>query len=124
MKLKFLSLINQNGESNKIQFEVECKLNVNGKFTSLEFLDPQSKEKNLIEISEEEINIFSSSASIFLKYNQKINFDYEIENQILPLSSIWTNKEFLKNKYNFTYSLSSSDFKIGTYQISIEIIEE
>ncbi|MBN4083450.1 hypothetical protein JXZ92_01270 [Mycoplasma sp. CSL10137] len=124
MKLKFLSLINQNGESNKIQFEVECKLNVNGKFTSFEFIDPQSKEKNLIEISEDEINIFSSSASIFLKYNQKIKFDYEIENQILPLSSKWTNKDFSKNKYNFTYSLSSSDFEIGTYQISIEIIRD
>ncbi|QKT05209.1 hypothetical protein [Mycoplasma sp. OR1901] len=123
MKLKFLSIIHQNGEDNKIEFEVEYQKAVDGKFTSYDFLDPQSKDKNRIEISEDEINIFSSNASIFLAYQNEVDFEYEIGEQSISLTSHWTFKDFNDTKYQFKYSLSSSGMEIGNYDITIELIK-
>jgi len=131
-KIKFSSIINQNGEINKIEFESKLLLN-NDKYESsslksyldnfdiYEFIEPQNNVMNRIEISEDAINIFSGSSTINLKLGREIKINYNTQSGIVILTSYMNKLERNDNKVYFEYSLANKNEKIGEYSITLDI---
>lgn len=127
MKLNFKSLINQNDELKIIQFTVPVETHHNDTFKVFVFDEPNTNTKSMIEVSEQEINIHTSTSSIFLKYNQEFEFNYVVNDQgkefLLPCITNWTEKEFSDNKFVFKYFLKTKDTHIGEFEITLELTD-
>ncbi|BBA22334.1 hypothetical protein MBVR141_0495 [Mycoplasmopsis bovirhinis] len=127
MKLNFKSLINQNDELKTIQFTVPVETHHNDTFKVFVFDEPNTNTKSMIEVSEQEINIHTSTSSIFLKYNQEFEFNYVVNDQgkefLLPCITNWTEKEFSDNKFVFKYFLKTKDTHIGEFEITLELTD-
>lgn len=127
MKLNFKSLINQNDELKIIQFTVPVETHHNDTFKVFVFDEPNTNTKSMIEVSEQEINIHTSTSSIFLKYKQEFEFNYVVNAQgkefLLPCITNWTEKEFSDNKFVFKYFLKTKDTHIGEFEITLELTD-
>ncbi|BBU47638.1 hypothetical protein [Mycoplasmopsis felis] len=126
MKIKFHSLINQNDNENIIEFESESEYSKEYGYEVFSFYEPSNNVRNRIEISNDNINIYAGSTTVFLEYQKEVDFDLEIENNnrisSLQLTSHWFKKEFTNNSYLFKYSLSNDNSIIGEYEITLTVL--
>ncbi len=125
MIIEFKSKIKQNEENNLIEFKAPVNIYNRDKFAIFEFADPQSKIMNMIEISDDEINIFAGSMTINLQLNKKVTIEY-----IAPQGAVyfvsWLEKiTKQKEEINFLYTLSNqNDVVLGEYDITLKIFNE
>ncbi|WP_322902001.1 DUF1934 family protein [Mycoplasmopsis felis] len=126
MKIKFHSLINQNDNENIIEFESESEYSKEDGYEIFSFYEPSNNVRNRIEISENKVNIYAGSTTVFLEYKKDVDFDLDIENNnkisSLKLTSHWFKKEFTNNSYLFKYSLSNDNSIIGEYEITLTVL--
>ncbi|WP_027121146.1 DUF1934 family protein [Mycoplasma leonicaptivi] len=126
MKINFTSIIHQGEEPKTTKFTTELlTYSSEDGITTFSFNNPVNNEKNLIEISENEISINSGVASIFLEFEKEKEFIFDFNNgkQTLeiPLKSLWTYKNFTQNSFIFHYDLFNSDVKIGSFELTLNL---
>ncbi|TDV24131.1 uncharacterized protein DUF1934 [Mycoplasmopsis mustelae] len=128
MKINFKSTIKQNNDERVVDFDADLEYTNEDGYQVFTFSEPSEGIRNRIEVSDNEINIYAGSTSVYLKYNQVYNFDLDIDhhqwkNQIINLDSHWFLKDFQENSYSFTYTLSRNGTLLGEYAITLTIKE-
>lgn len=125
MIIEFKSKITQNGKNNVVEFKAPVKIYEREIFTVFEFADPKSKIMNMIEVSNDMINIFAGAMSINLKLNEKITTEYTTPHGNIYFISFLKRIEQTKEKIVFDYTLSNQNKELlGEYEIAITIFSE
>ncbi|WP_426461494.1 hypothetical protein [Mycoplasma hafezii] len=132
MTINFKSIIKQNGESQTIEFASPVEISNENGFKVFSFTEPSLDVENRIELSEKQINIFAGSSTVFLKRDEKTEFELSLtlddgKEYTFNLVSHWYKADFKEpNYYAFEYTLAKgfeADDVIGTYEIELKITE-
>ncbi|UVD81866.1 DUF1934 family protein [Mycoplasma iguanae] len=122
MKIKFSSLIKQEDNENKIEFEAPLKKEQWEEYDVYEFLEPQNNVMNRIEISDDKVNIFAGPASIFLELQNEVDIQFQTPQGIIIMKSFLEQLDKTQNSIKFNYSLKTKNNElIGHYKIHLEI---
>lgn len=124
MQIEFISKINQGDKENTIHFTAPVIVSKWEEFDVYEFIEVESNVANRIEISNQKVNIIAGIASIFLKLNEKLPFNYETSQGSIPMLSYL--KKIIKqpNFINIEYDLmQNEEIIIGSFNITLKIID-
>ncbi len=120
--IKFTSLINHDGDQSKIAFKAPVTIGEYKEFKTFEFIEPQNKIANKIEVSNNKVNIFAGVATIELETDKTISIKYQTPTGIILLDTHMSKLNIKdENNISFKYSLSSNGAVVGNYEITLEI---
>lgn len=135
MKLKFKSIALQNGEENIVEFEAETTVEQTEfkdlydsevyKYTTLTFIDPESKKATRIEFNPKRINMLNDFATLELRINELSEYSkISVNGNNFGLKTLLTKYEFNEQNHNFEYKLfSMNDDPMGEFKIFIKLFE-
>ncbi|MCP4336936.1 MAG: DUF1934 domain-containing protein [Mycoplasma sp.] len=120
--IKFSSIINHNGDETKISFKAPVTIGEFKEFKSYDFIEPENKVANKIEVSDNKVNIFAGASTIELELDKVVSIKYKIPEGMLFLDTHMTElKNKNQEKIEFKYSLSQNGEILGNYHITLEI---
>lgn len=125
MTITFTSLINHNGEDNKIEFTAPVKIGQRDSFTTYEFKEPSVGEMNLIEVKDDYVVIFAGLNTLEFSLGEVIKNQYMVPN--MPVIFIETqlhDVEIKENEVKINYTMSSNGNQLGDYKITLKINKE
>lgn len=127
MTITFTSLIKINGDQKKFEFTSPVTIGeregLKGKWVTYEFVEPSIGENNIIEVTEDAVNIIAGRNTLNLSLAEKYLNEYVVEG----LGNLFfeTHLHYLdveEDRTEFEYSLTNQDQqKIGDYQITIKV---
>lgn len=125
MIIEFKSKILQNNQPNFIEFKAPVVVSSRDDFTVFEFADPKSKIMNMIEVSQDKVNIFAGTMSINLELQEFITTEYQTTHGNVYFVSFLKSLHQSEGKIDFAYSLMTSEKTLlGEYEISLAIFSE
>lgn len=123
MKITFKSTItHQESEPNIIEFTSPVEISKqDNSFNVYEFIEPQNKIMNRIEVSENVVNIFAGTSTIILSLGEPIKNEYET-----PEGNILFDAELHKLENNdhtilMEYTLSQLNKSFGNFKIELKL---
>lgn len=121
MNITFTSLIEQNGENNKIEFVSAVTVTEADGFKIYEFKEPSTGTFNRIEVSDKAVNIFAGSSTINLELNKRVDNRFETPVGIQILTSHMTELASESGRVELLYTLEMNGQLVGSYNIILTI---
>lgn len=123
MTVTFTSIIKANDNENKIEFTSEVTLGENGEYKTFAFKEPQAGEHNLIEVSEDKVNIFAGHNTLNLSLGEKWLNEFMVPGMgNLFFETHLHYIEASEDLVDFEYSLHNQDqVKLGDYRIILKV---
>ena len=122
MNITFKSIIkNSNDDKNVIEFTAPVKKSFEHNMDIYEFVEPEHKVMNRIEVSKERVNIFAGPSSINLELDKSVANSYQTPGGLLYFNSFLDKVNIKGNISQFSYSLIQNNTKIGDFNIKITI---
>ena len=86
-----------------------------------EFLEPQNKVMNRIEVSAKRINIFAGPSTVILVLNELIQNDYQTSQGTIMFDSEMKQLSIEKESIDFNYTLGQLNNPFGNFTINLKL---
>ncbi|MCK5867443.1 MAG: DUF1934 family protein [Mycoplasmataceae bacterium] len=122
MIITFKSTIKrENEEDTIIEFEAPVEITKMNEYNVYEFLEPQNKIMNRIEVSEKRVNIFAGPSTVILVLNELIQNDYYTQEGTIMFDSEMKELKIEKETIDFSYTLGQLNNPFGEFNINLKI---
>ena len=122
MTITFKSTIKrENEEDTVIEFEAPVEITTMAEYSVYEFLEPQNKVMNRIEVSPQRVNIFAGPSTVILVLNELIQNDYFTPQGTIMFDSELKELNIEKDKIHLQYTLGQLNNPFGNFHINLKI---